>query len=47
MKTALVSTLRKVSKIDRNSVQLVILLFSLFLFVIGAGAPIAHGGIGG
>jgi hypothetical protein len=47
MKTILANTIHSASKIDRNTIQLAILLFSLFLFVIGAGAPEAHGGIGG
>lgn len=35
------------SKIDRRTVQLILLLISLTLFVIGAGAPMGEGGMGG
>jgi hypothetical protein len=35
------------SKIDRRTVQLILLLVSLTLFVIGAGAPMGEGGMGG
>lgn len=35
------------SKIDRNVIRLVILVISLTLFVLGAGAPAGDGGIGG
>ncbi len=35
------------TKIDGNLVKLIILVVSLTLFVLGAGAPAGDGGIGG
>ena len=36
-----------ISKIDRRHVQLIVLIITLSLFVLGAGAPGATGGVGG
>lgn len=36
-----------VTKINRQHVQLIVLLITLSLFVLGAGAPGSGGGIGG
>jgi len=35
-----------VARIDRRHVQLAVLILSLSLFVLGAGAPDADGGVG-
>jgi hypothetical protein len=35
------------SKVDRQTVQIVLLIVSISLFLIGAGAPMGNGGIGG
>jgi hypothetical protein len=35
------------SKVDSNVIKLVVVLVSLTLFVLGAGAPASDGGIGG
>jgi hypothetical protein len=35
------------SKVNRQTVQLILLIVSIGLFVIGAGAPCGNGGIGG
>jgi hypothetical protein len=37
----------RVSKMDKNTVQLVLLVVTLGMLVIGAGAPISSGGPGG
>jgi hypothetical protein len=37
----------RISKLDRNSVQLILLLVTLGMLVIGAGAPVSSGGPGG
>lgn len=35
------------SKVNSNTVKLVLLVLSMILFVLGAGAPATDGGIGG
>jgi hypothetical protein len=44
-------TLRKLglnlAKLDSNQIRLIIVLLSLILFVLGAGAPDTPGGFGG
>lgn len=35
------------SKLDGNAIRLIVVLVSLTLFVLGAGAPASDGGIGG
>lgn len=36
-----------VAKLDHRHIQLALLVVILALFVLGAGAPTAHGGAGG
>jgi len=36
----------QISRIDRRHIQLAVLILSLSLFVLGAGAPDADGGVG-
>ncbi len=35
------------SKVDSNTIKLILLIVSISLFVLGAGAPGGSGGIGG
>jgi hypothetical protein len=36
-----------ISKLDKNSIQLIVLIVTVGLLVIGAGAPTSGGGPGG
>jgi hypothetical protein len=46
MERIITSAKLNLSKLDPRYVKLVLLLISLVLFVLGAGAPSAGGGIG-
>ncbi len=47
MKHIMQVTKMSLGQIDRRYIQLALLILSLSLFVLGAGAPGAPGGIGG
>ena len=47
MKKILQVSRQYVGKLDRRHIQFVLLILSLSLFVLGAGAPGSSGGIGG
>ena len=46
MKNKLTLLVLSVQKINRQQVQLILVIVSLAMLVIGAGAPIAEGGVG-
>lgn len=47
MKTLFCEVSLFVSKVNRQHIQLFLLVLTLSLFVLGAGAPAAEGGTGG